>query len=206
MAGMRGFGSLDKDVTYTDAQSGQLYAQWLQDAAANPYVAGVEWFEYHDQPVTGNADNGDVMPASLVIGQNQAFGMIDVTLQPKYDLVNAVRAANIATLQSLGLLGTAPMLTSAPANGATYLSGRSGTGIVGAGERNQPVRHKPHLGGRRFRKSRQCASHGFERRAGAGKRDRRRGVLHQPDPDQLSGSRRNLRRCQRSSHPRWAGQ
>lgn len=104
--GMRGFGSLDKDVTYTDAQSGQMYAQWLQDAAANPYVVGVEWFEYHDQPVTGNADNGDVMPASLVIGQNQAFGMLDVTLQPKYDLVNAVRAANIATLQGLGLLGT----------------------------------------------------------------------------------------------------
>ena len=121
--GMRGFESLDKDVAYTDAQSGQLYAQWLQDAAANPYVAGVEWFEYHDQPVTGNADNGDVMPASLVIGQSQAFGMLDVTLQPKYDLVNAVRAANIATLQSLGLLGTAPTLTSAPANGATYLSG-----------------------------------------------------------------------------------
>ena len=62
-------------------------------------------------------------PLALVIGQNQAFGMLDVTLQPKYDLVNAVRAANIATLQSLGLLGTAPMLTSAPANGATYLSG-----------------------------------------------------------------------------------
>jgi len=121
--GMRGFGSLDKDVTYTDARSGQMYAQWLQNAAANPYVAGVEWFEYHDQPVTGNADDGDVMPASLVIGQNQAFGMLDVTLQPKYDLVNAVRAANIAALQSLGLLGATPMLTSPPANGATYLSG-----------------------------------------------------------------------------------
>jgi uncharacterized protein (TIGR03437 family) len=120
---MRGFGSLDKDVTYSDAQSGQMYAQWLQDAAANPYVAGVEWFEYHDQPVTGNANNGDVVPASVVIGQNQAFGMIDVTLQPKYDLVNAVRVANIATLQSLGLLGIAPMLTSAPQNGATYLTG-----------------------------------------------------------------------------------
>ncbi len=121
--GMRGFGSLDKDVVYTDAQSGQMYALWLEDAAANPYVVGVEWFEYRDQPVTGNANNGDVMPASLVVGQNQAFGMLDVTTQPKYDLVNAVRAANIATLASLGLLGTAPMLTSAPANGATYLTG-----------------------------------------------------------------------------------
>jgi hypothetical protein len=121
--GMRGFGSLDKDVAYTDAQSGQLYAQWLQNASANPYVVGVEWFEYLDQPVTGNANNGDVMPASLVVGQNQAFGMVDIANRPKYDLVNEVRAANIATLQGLGLLGVAPILTSAPANGATYLSG-----------------------------------------------------------------------------------
>ncbi len=121
--GMRGFGSLDKDTVYTDAASGQMYAEWLQNASANPYVVGVEWFQYADQPVTGNANNGDVPPAALVVGQNQAFGMLDITHQPKYDLVNAVRAANIATLQSLGLLGTAPMLTSAPANGATYLSG-----------------------------------------------------------------------------------
>lgn len=121
--GMRGYIPQDKDVAYTDAQSGQMYAQWLQNAAAIPYVVGVEWFEYIDQPITGNANNGDVMPASLVVGQNNAFGMIDVTTQPKYDLVNAVRGANIATLQSLGLLGAAPMLTSAPANGATYLTG-----------------------------------------------------------------------------------
>jgi uncharacterized protein (TIGR03437 family) len=121
--GMRGFGSLDKDTVYTDAASGQMYAEWLQNASANPYMVGVEYFEYGDQPVTGNANNGDVMPASLVVGQNQAFGMLDITRQPKYDLVNAVRAANIATLQGLGLLGTAPMLTSAPSNGATYLSG-----------------------------------------------------------------------------------
>jgi len=49
--------------------------------------------------------------------------MLDITHQPKYDLVNAVRAANVAALASLGMLGTTPTLTSAPANGATYLSG-----------------------------------------------------------------------------------
>ena len=121
--GMRGFGPLAKDLTLTDSQSGDMYAQWLRDASANPYVVGVEWFEYLDQPVTGNANNGDTMPASLVIGQNQAFGMVDVTNRPKYDLVNKVRAANIATLQSLGLLGPAPVLISPPANGATYVTG-----------------------------------------------------------------------------------
>ena len=35
----------------------------------------------------------------------------------------AFRAANIAALQSLGLMGSAPVLTSAPANGATYVAG-----------------------------------------------------------------------------------
>jgi uncharacterized protein (TIGR03437 family) len=58
-----------------------------------------------------------------VTGESFAFGMVDVADRPKYDLVNKVRAANIATLQSLGLLGSAPVLTSAPANGATYVSG-----------------------------------------------------------------------------------
>ena len=47
--GMRGFGALAKDLTLTDSQSGDMYAQWLHDAAANPYVVGVEWFEYIDQ-------------------------------------------------------------------------------------------------------------------------------------------------------------
>jgi uncharacterized protein (TIGR03437 family) len=123
--GMRGFGALAKDLTLTDSQSGDMYAQWLHDAAANPYVVGVEWFEYIDQSLAGNNNNNQDPSASpnLVLGQNQAFGMVDVANRPKYDLVNKVRAANIATLQSLGLLGSAPVLTSAPANGATYLAG-----------------------------------------------------------------------------------
>ena len=123
--GMRGFGPLPKDLTLTDSQSGDMYAQWLRDASANPYVVGVEWFEYLDQPVTGNGNNSPApnISSSLVLGQNQAFGMVDIANRPKYDLVNKVRAANIATLQNLGLLGSAPVLSSPPANGATYLNG-----------------------------------------------------------------------------------
>ena len=114
--GMRGFGSLDKDITYTDAQSGQMYAEWLQNASRKSLRG-----RRRVVPICRSARNWKRQqrrrsrPRALVIGQNQAFGMLDVTHQPKYDLVNAVRAANIATLQSLGLLGTAPMLTSAPA-------------------------------------------------------------------------------------------
>jgi uncharacterized protein (TIGR03437 family) len=125
--GMRGFGvgSYQGEITLSDSQSGDLYAQWLQAAAANPYVVGVEWFEYADEPVTGrgNNDGSTNISPSLVLGENIAFGLVDGADRPKYDLVSKVRAANIAALQSLGLLGSLPVLTSAPANGATYLAG-----------------------------------------------------------------------------------
>jgi hypothetical protein len=80
-----------------------MYAAWLRDAAANPYVVGMEWFEYLDQPLTGNGNNGQ--STAIVLGQNSAFGLVDVTGRPKYNLVEKVRAGNIAALQSLGLLG-----------------------------------------------------------------------------------------------------
>ena len=125
--GTRGFGAgaYQGEITLTDSQSGDRYAQWLQAASANPNVVGVEWFEYADEPVTGrgNNDGESNISTSLVLGENTAFGMVAITDMPKYDLVNKVRAANIAALQSLGLIGTAPVLTSAPANGATYLTG-----------------------------------------------------------------------------------
>lgn len=125
--GMRGFGagSYQGEIALSDAQSGDFYAQWLQAAIANPYVVGVEWFEYLDEPVTGRGNNnGDSnISSALVLGENVAFGMVDGTDRPKYDLVNKVRAANIAALQGLGLLGPAPILDSPPANGATYVTG-----------------------------------------------------------------------------------
>jgi uncharacterized protein (TIGR03437 family) len=125
--GMRGFGvgSYQGEITLTDSQSGDQYAAWLKAASANPYVVGVEWFEYMDEPATGRGNNdgtSDIGPG-LVYGENIAFGMVDGADRPKYDLVNKVRAANIAALESLGLLGSAPALTSAPANGATYVTG-----------------------------------------------------------------------------------
>jgi hypothetical protein len=125
--GMRGFGvgGYQGEITLTDSQSGNQYAQWLQAASANPYVVGVEWFEYMDEPATGRGNNdgeSNIAP-SLVLGENAAFGMVDGADRPKYDLVNKVRAANIEALQSLGLLGSAPALTSGPANGATYVTG-----------------------------------------------------------------------------------
>lgn len=123
--GVRGFGSQKYPGPLTDSAAGDLYSQWLHDTSANPYVVGVEWFEYRDEPVSGRGNNSGEsnISSALVLGENYAFGMIDVTDRPKYDLVNKVRAANVATLAALGLLGPAPVLGSAPANGATYVTG-----------------------------------------------------------------------------------
>lgn len=125
--GMRGFGvgSYQGEIALSDSQAGDLYAQWLQAASASTNVVGVEWFEYTDEPVSGrgNNDGESNVSSSLVLGENVAFGMVDGADRPKYDLVSKVRAANIAALQSLGLLGVSPALTSAPANGATYVTG-----------------------------------------------------------------------------------
>ena len=123
--GLHGFGSQKYSGPLTDSASGDLYAQWLHDTSANPYVVGVEWFEYRDEAVSGRGNNNGEsnVSSALVLGENYAFGMIDVTDRPKYDLISKVRSANIATLAGLGLLGPAPVLNGAPANGATYVTG-----------------------------------------------------------------------------------
>ena len=107
-------------MALTDSAAGDAYTHLLASFAANPYMVGSLIFQYGDGPLTGT---GAVSGSALVIGGDIAWGMVDLTDTPKYDLVNKVRAANIAALQSLQLLGTVPALTSAPQNGATYLAG-----------------------------------------------------------------------------------
>ena len=107
--GLRGFGwtgYITAEITLTDSASGDAYTQWLKNASAYPYVVGVEWFDYRDEPVSGRGNTNGVGNAStnLVVGEDLAFGLVDVTDRPKYDLVNKVRAANVAALQKLGLL------------------------------------------------------------------------------------------------------
>jgi uncharacterized protein (TIGR03437 family) len=127
-AGTRGVGwsgYITNEITLNDAASGDAYAKWLQNTSAYPYVVGVEWFTYRDEPVSGRGNTNGVgnISFNLVVGEDIAFGMVDVTDRPKFDLVNKVRATNIATLASLGLIGSAPVLTGAPSNGATYRAG-----------------------------------------------------------------------------------
>ena len=125
--GTRGFGwsQYAQAMTLSDSASGDAYSQKLASLSANSYVIGAMLFDYYDEPLTGRGNSAGAgnITANLVVDEDFAFGLVDVTDTPKYDLVNKVRAANIAALQSLGLLGPAPVLTAPPANGATYAAG-----------------------------------------------------------------------------------
>jgi hypothetical protein len=105
--GWRGFDTTQyvQNETLTDSDGGDRYAQWLAATSAYPNVIGVSWFEYHDEPIAGRGGvpTGDSGPA-VIYGEHDAFGLLDTTDTPKYDLVEKVLAGNIAALQSLGLL------------------------------------------------------------------------------------------------------
>lgn len=100
--GWRGFDltQYSGNTTLSDSESGDRYAQWLADTSAHPYVVGVSWFEYRDEPVAGR---GPGFGPAVVIGEHDAFGLVDTTDQPKYALIEKILAANIAALVSLGL-------------------------------------------------------------------------------------------------------
>ncbi len=88
--GARGFGAYPT-WTQSDAESGADYTRWVRAAATDPDCVGTCWFQYRDEPLTGRGPgHGD----ALVLGEHYAFGLVDVTDRPKWDLVAAVRAAN----------------------------------------------------------------------------------------------------------------
>ena len=129
--GQRGFGSLFASAE-SESQAGDWYAAWLKAAVANPNCVGVSWFAYEDEPVSGTgAGSGSNVGTALVYGEDYAFGMVDVTDQPKYDLVNKVRAANQASLQSLGLLDHSLSQFSSAAGGVAALSPGANASVYG---------------------------------------------------------------------------
>lgn len=92
--GRRGFGAYPLVHARDEAEAGDLYARWLKDAAANPYCVGALWFEYRDQPITGG--NGEGRADALFYAEHYAFGTVDVTDRPKWDLVERMRQANLS--------------------------------------------------------------------------------------------------------------
>jgi hypothetical protein len=91
--GARGFGRYASMSSKDDADAGAYYTRWLRDAARNKYCVGTAWFEYRDQALTGR---GPGRGENLVINEHYAFGLVDGADQPKWALVDRVRAANLA--------------------------------------------------------------------------------------------------------------
>ncbi|HEX2948781.1 MAG TPA: glycosyl hydrolase, partial [Armatimonadota bacterium] len=81
-----------------DADAGRKYDALMREAAANPYCIGAFWFQYRDQPVAGRGPvnspggTGDL----LYYGEHYAFGVVDVTDTPKWELVKRMRQTNLA--------------------------------------------------------------------------------------------------------------
>jgi hypothetical protein len=88
----RGFGAFG---TYTDsdASAGDLYAQVLDEAAGNPYIIGTDWFQYRDEAISGR---GPGSGPGLVYGEHYAFGLIDMADNPKWDMIERIRTANLS--------------------------------------------------------------------------------------------------------------
>jgi hypothetical protein len=62
------------------------------EAATSKHCVALLWFQYRDQPLTSR----NLGPANqLVEGENNAFGIVDVTDTPKWDLVSKMRQANL---------------------------------------------------------------------------------------------------------------
>jgi hypothetical protein len=91
--GDRGFGVYGVHST-GDADAGRIYAQWMRDAARNPDCVGVCYFEYRDEPLTGRGP--DNSRNALVVGEDFAFGLVDVTDRIKWDFADQVRRANLS--------------------------------------------------------------------------------------------------------------
>jgi hypothetical protein len=93
--GQRGFGHYAAASADDDAAAGESYQRYVAAAAANPWCVGACWFEYRDQPLTGR---GPGHGEALIYSEHYAFGVMDVTNRPKWDLVARMRTANLAAV------------------------------------------------------------------------------------------------------------
>lgn len=91
----RGYGLYSSANAATDAAAGDKYTEWITGAARHPQILGAFWFQYRDEPLTGR---GPGSGSELVYGEHYAFGIVDVTDRPKWDLVTKMRDANLGAV------------------------------------------------------------------------------------------------------------
>lgn len=89
----RGFAVYPSANAKDDASAGDAYSRFISDAASEPHLIGTFWFEYRDEPLTGRGPGFGPMD---VYGEDYAFGLVDVTDRPKYELVKRIRDANLS--------------------------------------------------------------------------------------------------------------
>ena len=116
---LRGYEAYPSASATDDADAGAQYQTNLQSAARNPWCVGVAWFEYRDEPVSGRGFLGET-DLNLVEGEDYAFGMVDVSDSPKYDLVNLVRTTNLAMGQRRLAFGPPSLNTGGTVNNASF--------------------------------------------------------------------------------------
>jgi hypothetical protein len=75
-------------VVQNDKERGEHYARCMEALSKLPFVVGLHWFQYHDQPSQGRAD-----------GENCSFGFVDVEDRVYDDLAKAASEANRRALK-----------------------------------------------------------------------------------------------------------
>ncbi|MEO7717733.1 MAG: glycosyl hydrolase [Capsulimonas sp.] len=91
--GKRGFGHYDAAWAQNETDSGRLYTRYTEAAARNPFCVGAAWFQYRDEPASGR---GPGHGPGAVYGEHYAFGLVDITDNPKWALLEPMRRANLA--------------------------------------------------------------------------------------------------------------
>jgi hypothetical protein len=74
--------------TKNQEERGVAYRYYVENAAANPALIGVHWFEWADEPNTGRMD-----------GENYNIGLVDVTDRPYEELIEAMKATHKRLLE-----------------------------------------------------------------------------------------------------------
>ncbi|HJN15162.1 MAG TPA: glycosyl hydrolase [Armatimonadota bacterium] len=90
--GARGYGRYADKYATSDAEAGEFYYNWMRNAATDPMCVGMMWFIYEDQEITGR---GPGSGPKAVLGQNLAFGAVDITDRPRWEIVTRMREINL---------------------------------------------------------------------------------------------------------------
>ena len=92
MVGEFHHGALDRGLTAhgirgvtTQAERGNAYRYYVEQAARSPYFVGAHYFQYNDQSALGRFD-----------GENYQIGLVDVCMQEYPEMADAMRACHNA--------------------------------------------------------------------------------------------------------------